>query len=293
MSHASYRDPDATQLEKLIDRIRREQAARSLEEARSVSVAAICRWKARDLTPRVTTPETQPMLFDSITDDRLLREVDCLLRVIARHECPPGSSRLAVSFAELNIPTIRSRAVLGFVQPKLHRLAADRLRDDSLIGRPVFAIDVDRLTPLGFEAAATSARDTAMHELAHAVALTPADGDTDRLVGFLSDSLASDSLNVLDPDSHDAGWLRRYMTLAARLDSIAPRLVPTAKIEAASERYGFGAVPTHRWIAAAKTTPDIHSGPLAEVAGRPCPAFDQLLESLPADGVSAAPVATE
>ena len=56
MSAAAYRDTDAEQLEELIDRIRGEQSARSPGEARAVTVAALRRWKARAVMPRVNAP---------------------------------------------------------------------------------------------------------------------------------------------------------------------------------------------------------------------------------------------
>ncbi len=228
------------------------------------------------------------MNLDPTVADQLLREVDALLRVIAQDDCPPGTSRIAFSFSELKIPPVGS--VCGFVHPKLHQLAADVLRDPALVGRPVFAIDVDRLAPMRFDDAVASARSTAMHELAHAVALPCGDGSIDTLIASLTASLSSPSLDVLDPKNHDAAWWRRYMTLAARLDYVALQLVPTREIEAASRLYGFSRGATaSQWIAAASATPGLHAGPIAEVAARACPAFDQLIDNLASDSVSAAP----
>jgi phage baseplate assembly protein W len=56
MSVAAYPDPDAEQLRKLIAKTRREQSARSPGEARAVTVAALRRWKARAVMPRVNAP---------------------------------------------------------------------------------------------------------------------------------------------------------------------------------------------------------------------------------------------
>lgn len=44
-------DPDAVELERLADMIRREQEARTPEEADAVTAAALARWRIRDRCP--------------------------------------------------------------------------------------------------------------------------------------------------------------------------------------------------------------------------------------------------
>jgi hypothetical protein len=61
MSPAVYSDHDARQLEDLIRRIRRKHDNRTQQEARRVTAAALRRWKATGVTPRVTQPnEARP-----------------------------------------------------------------------------------------------------------------------------------------------------------------------------------------------------------------------------------------
>jgi hypothetical protein len=71
----------------------------------------------------------------------------------------------------------------------------------------------------------------------------------------------------------------------------APPLAPLREYVATVQAYGYGAVKPAEWLAAATITPDYMTGPIAEVATRPAPWFDELLAHVSPASTSAPAVA--
>jgi hypothetical protein len=58
---------------------------------------------------------------------------------------------------------------------------------------------------------------------------------------------------------------------------MAPATAPLREYVSSAQSYGYGAVDPNEWLAAVSMTPDYMVGPIAEVASRPSPWFDELL----------------
>lgn len=210
---------------------------------------------------------------------RIIGEVDAIIRTAAPVECPAWSSRIALTFAEIGMPPFRRPIIYGLTLDGLDRHAAAALGDESLVGRPVFAIDVGTIAATVPDANVIAfARDTALHELAHVVARPAVEVATDDYIGLVRSSVECPTFDVSDSDSHDAAWWRRYITLLARVDTIAGRLTPWREMSRAAQSYGYGGIASARWIAAAKTVPGYLDGSIMEAAALRCPEFDRLIE---------------
>lgn len=228
---------------------------------------------------------------------RVLQTLDVTLRVVAPFEHPSGAAELVLSFEELELGPAVCPSVRGLSAHGLDDFAAMVRRDDSLRGRPVFAVGVDRvfakwsrevpgakpdhMVPL----AVFDLRRTSLHELAHAVddRQHPPAVEARRFPEWLAATLSSigDARLGKPGTAHGPAWWRRYATLVARLEAFVPELVDWPDLQSEAVQYGYAtAADARQWVAAAKTAPGFMDAPLLDLAGIPCPAFDALLDSL-------------
>lgn len=225
--------------------------------------------------------------------ERALLDLDAFTRVIAPHEHPTFSAPLAVDYAELLIDAgVDGGGSRGLSAHGLDKFAAWLRRDDSLIGRPVHAVAIGRaardvaVAHDCYAVALVELRRTSAHEIAHAVA--------DRLVDhdfhldpreyrpWLHDRLRAARPTFGSASSHGPPWWRTFITLVARGETIAPRLLPVDSLAAWCRMYGYGSAGDVRaWIDAAKTDPDYLDLPLVEIPHRNVPALDELLARVP------------
>lgn len=222
---------------------------------------------------------------------RLLAEADSILRRHAPDDCPTGSPTLAVSFDAIGVDPGIQPTLHGFSATGLDNFAAWHFDKPTLRGRPIFAVNVARIVhdAASEESAFAIIRDVAAHELAHAVARTyhATLDDPAGFIGRVVADITSPSFESRSPVSHDAGWWRRYSVLTARMVADAPDLAPVGHYAIAGSLYGFCrgdvgadrlATDAAKWIRAAQATPDYQTGRLVEVAARPCPKLDALLD---------------
>jgi hypothetical protein len=219
-----------------------------------------------------------------VTDEEtLLRLLDDVLFVIASREHPRGSSRLVLTFDELDFdyPPINGFSAVGF-----DRVAAMIRGDASLIGRPVFALDVaGTLRRCGGDvnAAGRAAAVMVAHELAHAVIDRQRPDDAPDTVAayraWLRSSLdgvaaQADRGGINHRPSHHPRWWRIFLHAVARM----PRLLPCpGALAAHPAQYGYGtAADFEAWLDAVAAV-DTRRGSLLEAADRPCPDFDSML----------------
>jgi hypothetical protein len=235
----------------------------------------------------------------------LLRELDAVLRVVAPVEHPAGASPLVLTFAELDIEP-------DFV-PRLHGLAARNLdtfaawlrHDESLVGRPVMALALDRVIPsatfagrLDRDHALNDLRYAALHELAHSVAhraeapveqVKPAEFQA-WLRGKLSAVAPADLF--ASPTAHDLNWWARYVVATARLATAAPRVYSAKHFSAAAQRYGYADQhDATEWISAAQADGQLFVGSIIDAATRRNQELSRLLDDIrppTAEPVSAA-----
>lgn len=230
-------------------------------------------------------------MHDGTLTARLLAEADSILRAVAPDDCPAWSPTLAVSFDAIGVDPGIQPTLHGFSATGLDNFVAWHFDKPTLRGRPIFAVNVARIVhdSASEESAFAIIRDVAAHELAHAVARTyPA--TLDDPAGFIARIVAditSPSFESRSPASHDAGWWRRYSVLTARMVAAAPDLAPVGHYAIAGSLYGYCrgdegadrlATDAAKWLNAARSTPDYMAGRLAEVAARPCPKLDALLD---------------
>jgi hypothetical protein len=228
---------------------------------------------------------------DGTLSTRLLADTDAILRLVAPDDCPAWSPPLAITFAEIGIASSLQPTLHGFSATKLDNFAAWHFNNPALLGRPVFAINVAKIIQdaASEESAFAIVRDVAIHELSHAVSRTYSAtlDDPAGFIGRVTAEVTSASFEPRSPASHDAGWWRRYSVLIARMVEAAPDLAPVGQYAVAGSSYGFCrggegadrlATDAAKWISAARSTPNYTIGRIAEVAARPCPKFDNLLD---------------
>lgn len=232
-----------------------------------------------------------------MTDDavrRIAREIDALVRVVAPIEHPPGAASLVLTFRETGIGSGFCRPLRGFSADGLDRYAAWLRRDDSLAGRPVFAVGIERILDdsktlrndgpswSDVEAATEAARGVSLHELAHAVQARLSrpreEIDPEAYPDWLRKQFSAIAENLNATESHGPGWWRTYVVLVARAKSAASKIAPVASLRKCVATYGYGKPEdADEWIAAAATDPGYLDAPLAEIPSRSCPGFDELL----------------
>jgi hypothetical protein len=223
-------------------------------------------------------------LFHKI-DAYLLRQADAYLRVVAPTECPHWSACLVVTYDELEIDAaVDGEDSRGLSVRGMDRFAAWLRQDDTLVGRPVFALATGRVPPtLG---GLVELRRTSLHELAHAVLDRQADRDFNfdppAYRPWLHERVRSARPTFGSKRGHGPDWWRVFMTLVARGETIASRLMPIETVEPWVSMYGYSAAGNARqWVDAAKSDPDYLDLPLVELPARNTPAFDELLARLP------------
>jgi hypothetical protein len=225
-------------------------------------------------------------------DARVQAAADEIIRLVAPDECPAWSPTLAMTFDEIGMDDERIANILGVSATRLDNYVAWKFSRSLAMGRPIFAINppaIIRYTQTDECGALMKARDTAVHELAHAVyrpyPATINDPATyiDRVLKELTDG----STDKRSHDDHDRLWWRTYTLLVARMFTAAPELSPLGYYAFAARQYGYcpngddHSVLTDnaaKWVVAAQFTPDYMTGPIAEVAARSCPRFDALLD---------------
>lgn len=224
----------------------------------------------------------------------LLRELDAVLRVVAPVEHPPTASPLVLTFAELEIGPDFMPGLHGLAAHNLDTFAAWLRHDDSLVGRPVVALAIDRVIRsatfagrLDRDQALESLRDSLLHELAHAVAHpveTPAEHvEPAEFRSWLRERLTSVPASTLfsSPTAHDAGWWTRYVVATARLATVAPRVYPAKSFSAAAKRYGYADQhDAAEWISAAQADDELFAGTILDAASRPSQELSRLLDDI-------------
>lgn len=210
-------------------------------------------------------------------DARLQAAADEIIRLVAPDDCPPGSPTLVLPFAEIGIE--EDLRIIGFASPGLDVFAARRFGNPAFRGRPVFAINFKKIaTQYANEAQALElARETALHELAHSSIKGTVETISDDYIDTIVAEFQSPTHVPFEPAYHGPGWWRRFSTLVARAMTAPPPLAPLREYVSTVQAYGYGAVEPAKWLAAATMTPDYMTGPIAEVATRPAPWFDELL----------------
>lgn len=289
--HECYRDPDALQLAALIRRTRRQHDARSADQAHHATDAALRRWegeRGRGVGDAHSENDTMP----EDRARRLLADCDAIYRVIAHADHPAASPRLVWGFREVGIdPSFRPR-MNGASITGLDAYLAWHTRDDDHHGRPSVLVNVDAvLADVGGDEgrAAAVLRGTTFHEAAHAVVrpypptLNAPETFIDRAIEYVNSS----DFETGGPAHHDGRWWRRFVTLVARCRRLVRPLAPIDDLAAAARHYGYSGVPVERWLDAAATTDGYLDGPLADVAARPCPPFDELLQAAAPAAVAA------
>jgi len=208
---------------------------------------------------------------------QLQTAADEIIRLVAPDECPPESPSLVLSFATLGIG--EDVGIHGFSAVGLDVFAAQRFDNPKFRGRPVFGINFGKIAARhGSEAESLElARETAMHELAHSVIKGTVETISDDFIEKIVAEFQSPGRIPFAPAYHGPGWWRRFSRLVARAMTAGPTLAPLREYVSTVQAYGYGAVKPAEWLAAATMTPDYMTGPIAEVASRPAPWFDELL----------------
>jgi hypothetical protein len=222
---------------------------------------------------------------------RLQADADAILRLVAPDDCPVWSPSLVLAFDAIGVDSNIQPTLHGLSAAGLDNFAAWHFDNPALRGRPVFAVNVARIIrDAGSEESAFAiVRDVSLHELSHAVSRTYSAtlDDPAGFIGRVTAEVTSASFEPRSPASHDAGWWRRYSVLIARMVEAAPDLAPVGQYAVAGSSYGFCrggegadrlATDAAKWINAARSMPNYTTGRIAEVAARPCPKFDNLLD---------------
>lgn len=215
---------------------------------------------------------------------RMLRKLDSVLRIVAPFEHPAGATGSVVTFEELRLPESVAPGLRGLWAAGLDRFAATIRGDETLVGRPVVAVAVERFLvdhAGNVPAASFAARATLLHELAHAATSKPAKkaDDVREYRSWLRDGLeiieATDSFSA--PSAHGPDWWLVFVVLLARLHAVEPSLVPFFRFRSAADQYGY-AIPSGAddWLEAVATAPKLLDCPLVDVEAIPCPALDEL-----------------
>ena len=218
-------------------------------------------------------------------DAYIVRQVEAYLRVVAPTECPQWSAGLVVTYDELKIDkAVDSEDSRGVSAHGMDRFAAWFRQDDTLVGRPVFGLATGRVPPT--LAGLVELRRTSLHELAHAVLDRQADRDFNVeppvYRSCLHDRLRAALPTFRSTTDHGPAWWRVFVTLVARGETIASRLMPVDTIEPWVSMYDYSAAGNAReWVDAAKSDPDYLDLPLVDLPARNTPAFDELLARVP------------
>jgi len=215
----------------------------------------------------------------------MVRQVDAYLRVVAPTECPRWSACLIVDYVDLKIDkAVDGEDSCGLSAHGMDQFAAWLRQDDTLVGRPVFALATGRVSPT--LEGLVELRRTSLHELAHAVLDRQADREFSVeppvYRSWLHERLRKARPTFRSKNGHGPDWWRVFITLVARGETIASRLMPIETVEPWVSMYGYSAAGNARqWVDAAKSDPDYLDLPLVDLPARNMPAFDELLARVP------------
>lgn len=217
----------------------------------------------------------------------ILRDIDYYLRAVAPVEHPCGAAPLAIDYRELLVDDeVDGGDTRGLSALGLDRWAAWIRKDESLVGRPVFALAVERALADAKDSstpALVRLRSTALHELAHAIEDRETDAtrniDPETFVPALHRNLRAQRPAYRSRNQHGPRWWRTYLVLVARGTVIAPKLLPVSYLDPWVEMYGYAvAGDARRWIDAARTDAELLDLPIVDAAARRVPALDELFD---------------